>query len=355
MVSPSTMDASVSRTSQMRREAAEAAERAARQVRDNRDTVRAAVERLRAARPPFAATLARGSSDHAASFAKFLFETRLGLPTLSHAPSTGALYHATSPAFAGVPLVAISQSGRSPDLLSAAEDARSKGAVLVALVNDTASPLAGMADVLIPLGAGPETSVAATKSFVASLVALTQIAAEWSDDDTLRGALDGIEDVLDAAWRQDWSQALAPLTEAPRLFVLGRGPTLPIAGEAALKFKEVAGIHAEAFSSAEVAHGPMTLVGPGDPVLIFAPRDVARTGLSERIADFTGRGAVIIANGLAEDVGGASIVLPGCDAHPVIAPIAQILSFYRLVEALALARGRDPDHPPHLRKVTRTL
>jgi glucosamine--fructose-6-phosphate aminotransferase (isomerizing) len=342
--------------SQMMREAREAAEVCERQIALNRDAVKAAAERLRALDPPFAATLARGSSDQAAGFAKVLFETRLKLPTLSHAPSIGALYHATSPKLRGVPLIAISQSGRSPDLLGAAEEAQAAGAVLIALVNDESSPLATMADILLPLLAGPETSVAATKSFIAALVALAHLTAEWSQDAALLDALDTIGDVLRAAWSSDWSAALPPLTDATSLLVLGRGLTFPIAGEAALKFKETSGLHAEAFSSAEVAHGPMTLVEATDPVFVFGPADEARTGLRERIASFAERGATVIATGQADDLGSASIVLPGvADAHPVIGAIAMIQSFYRFANALSITRGRDPDHPPYLAKVTRTL
>ncbi|MEJ2408803.1 MAG: SIS domain-containing protein [Novosphingobium sp.] len=140
------------------------------------------------------------------------------------------------------------------------------------------------------------------------------------------------------------------------MLVLGRGPTLPIAGEAALKLKETSSLHAEAFSSAEVAHGPMTLVKEGDPVLVLAPLDVAHTGLRERLEDFAARGANVIAAGLPEDLGAARAVLPfRPDVHPVLGAIAQIQSFYALAEALSLARGRNPDNPPHLNTVTRTL
>jgi glucosamine--fructose-6-phosphate aminotransferase (isomerizing) len=340
----------------MIREAGEAASVCERQIARNRDAVKAAAERLRALDPPFAATLARGSSDQAAGFAKVLFETRLKLPTLSHAPSIGALYHATSPRLAGTPMIAISQSGRSPDLLCAAEEAQAAGALLIVLVNDETSPLAEMADILLPLHAGQESSVAATKSFIAALAALAHLTAEWSGDGALLAALDGIGDTLRAASALDWSMAIPPLVDATSLLVLGRGLTFPIAGEAALKFKETSGLHAEAFSSAEVAHGPMTLVEATDPVFVFGPADAARTGLAERIASFAERGATVIATGRKEDLGGASITLPSLEAaHPVLGAIAMIQAFYGFANALSLARGRDPDRPPYLAKVTRTL
>jgi glucosamine--fructose-6-phosphate aminotransferase (isomerizing) len=350
------MAKSLHQSSKMAQEAREAPALAAEQLRRNADLVRAAGQRLRELSPPFAATLARGSSDQAAAFAKFLFETHVAMPTLSHAPSIGSLYHATSPRFDGVPLIAISQSGRSPDLLAAAEDARRQGAVVIAVVNDAESPLAALADIVIPVHAGPETSVAATKSFVCTLVALTHLAAAWSGDEALLAALDTTGTVLERAAAADWTPAVPLLREAKTMLVLGRGPTLPIAGEAALKLKETSGLHAEAFSSAEVAHGPMRLVGAGDPVLVLAPLDVAREGLVDRLADFATRGARLIVAGVAGEQVPSATVLPFDNTvHPALAAIAQIQSFYGLAETLARARGNDPDRPPHLNKVTRTL
>ena len=328
----------------------------AEQVRLNADLMQATGKRLRALMPSFAATLGRGSSDQAAAFAKFLLETRAAVPTLSQSPSVGSLYHATSPNFRDTPLIAISQSGRSPDLLAAAQDAIDCDAALIAVVNDTASPLADLAQIVIPVHAGEETSVAATKSFIGTLIAITHLVAEWSEDAELLTALSDIGPVLERAAMADWTPAVPLLRGASEMLVLGRGPTLPVAGEAALKLKETSSLHAEALSSAEVAHGPMTLVGTGDPVLVLGPLDVARTGLRERIEDFAGRGANVIAAGLPEDVAAARLVLPmQTDLHPAIAAIAQIQSFYGLANALSLARGCNPDSPPHLNKVTRTL
>ncbi|NIJ06730.1 glucosamine--fructose-6-phosphate aminotransferase (isomerizing) [Sphingomonas vulcanisoli] len=337
-------------------EALEAPEICEAQLRSNADLVREAGQRLRKLAPPFAATLARGSSDQAAAFAKHLLEVYAGVPTLSHSPSIGSLYRRTSASFRDVPLIAISQSGRSPDLIAAAEDAKRMGALVVVIVNDEESPLAALGDITIPVRAGRESSVAATKSFVATLVALTHLVAEWSEDDGLRQALPTIAPALRAAGAQDWSNALPHLRDANDLLVLGRGPTLPIAGEAALKLKETAGLYAEAFSVAEVAHGPMTLVKNGDPVLVFGPADVSSEGLKERLEDFAARGATVIAAGAAGDIGAASIVLPmESSRHPIVQAIGAIQSFYALANALSLARGRNPDSPPHLAKVTKTL
>ena len=340
----------------MFREAREAPAVCAVQIERNRRLMRDTGRVLRRLDPPFVATLARGSSDHAASFAKVLIETHLRLPVLSQSPSIGSIYRATSPHFRGIPLLAISQSGRSPDLLAAAQDAKSRGAVLIVFVNDVASPLATLADILIPLHAGPERSVAATKSFIATLTAIAHLVAEWRDDDALRGALDLIGGDLAAAWDADWSGAVPILREGSALLVLGRGLTLPIAGETALKLKETSGIHAEAFSFAEVAHGPITLVRSGDPLFVFAPLDEARRGLATLLTDVARRDVIVMGNGHPVDFPNDALLLPGAtDRHPAIAAIAAIQSFYRLADALAIARGRDPDHPPHLSKVTETV
>ena len=344
------MSATEAASSQMLREAAEAPRRAALQRERNRAALSEAARHIRALDPPFAITIARGSSDHAASFAKYLFETRLGIPTVSQSPSLATLFGATSPRLEGALALTISQSGRSPDLIETAAAARAAGATIVAMVNDETSPLAREADILLPLHAGEERSVAATKSFVASLVAVTDLVSGMRADEVLARALDEIEPVLGKAWTCDWSAALDPLSAIDRLLVLGRGCTLPIAGEAALKFKEVARIHAEAFSSAEVAHGPMALIGEGDPVFAFAPGDAARDSFLERLGSLRERGAHVLSAGSAD-----ACALPAIRAFdPAVEAIAMILSFYRLVETLAHRRGLDPDRPPHLSKVTRT-
>lgn len=304
---------------------------------------------LRTQPPRAVATIARGSSDNAATYARYLIETRLGVLTTSVSPSVSAVY-AARPGMAETLVLALSQSGRSPDLLAAAAAASQTGARLVALVNDETSPLAALADTVLPLTAGAERSVAATKSFIASLAGVAALVAAWSDDEALAAALAELPDTLRSAWALDWSAAAPILARADHLFVLGRGAGFAIAQEAALKFKETCGLHAEAFSAAEVRHGPMALVGPGFPVLAFVPDDAARPSVEEAIAACRAAGAPVIA------VGGAGEgMLPMVQAHPALLPIAQAQALYRLVDDVAARRGHDPDAPPHLRKVTQTL
>ena len=329
-------------------EAASSASVIAAQFARNRDVVQALAADLRQNPPPFVVTCARGSSDHAATYAKYLFETRLGLVTASASPSVGSVYEARQKLQDALYLV-ISQSGKSPDLLRNAEAAKAGGARVVALVNVEDSPLAQLADTVIPLGAGAERSVAATKSYLASLAAFLQLGAYWKNDPALIAALDALPDAMAQAWESDWSALTEGLVDAHNLFVLGRGLGLAAAQEAALKFKETCGLHAEGYSSAEVKHGPMALVGKHFPVLAFAQPDETGGGTRAVADEFAARGAHVWLAGQ----GGS---LPTVTApHPVCAPLLFVQSFYRAINALALRRGHNPDLPPHLNKVTETV
>ncbi len=339
-------------TTRMFAEAAEAGSVALRQKAENALAMADLARRLRRLDPKIIVTCARGSSDHAATFAKYLFETRLKIPTLSQAPSISSIYGGPLLHIEDQPFIVVSQSGKSPDLLLSAEAARKAGALVIAVVNDTASPLAHLAEVVVPLHAGAETSVAATKSYIATLAAFAHLVGEWSGDRDLQVAVDALPEALETAWAADWSAGVDLFADAQSMFVLGRGLTLGIAQEAALKFKETSGIHAEAFSVAEVAHGPMALVKRGFPLLAFPPLDQSAMGLDSILSQFSSRGARIATagGGYADTV---SLPLqPGL--HHVTGPIAMVQSFYGLVNALSVRRGFDPDHPPLLNKVTET-
>jgi glucosamine--fructose-6-phosphate aminotransferase (isomerizing) len=333
----------------MFREAAEAPAVVARLLSANREAVRALAEELRANPPRAVVTCARGSSDHAATYAKYLIETGTGVVTASAALSVSSVY-ATEPKLDGTLYLAISQSGKSPDLLSAVEAAKRAGALVVALVNDEASPLAELADRVLPLHAGPEVSVAATKSYIAALSAIAQLVAAWTEDNALERALDTLPSILETAWSLDWSPAARRLKGASSLYVLGRGVGFGVAQEAALKFKETCGLHAEAFSAAEVLHGPMALVQKGFPVLIFAQADQSETSVLALARELEARGVEVMLAG-----GEGSNLLPTPRAHPNLEPIVRIQGFYRMANALSVLRGHDPDRPPHLRKVTETV
>jgi glucosamine--fructose-6-phosphate aminotransferase (isomerizing) len=335
----------------MLEEAREAPAAIARQLAGGDEAYRAFAAGLREHPPAAIITLARGSSDHAAHFAGYLVMARLGRPVTSLPMSLITLYHANI-ACAGLVSLAFSQSGQSPDLVEPTRHFARGGAATVAIVNDAGSPLAQAAGRVFALHAGEERSVAATKSFIAQLVAGARIVAAWQEDAPLANAIEALPEVLEAAVRADWSAGVAALAGADRLLVIGRGTGLAIAMEAALKLKEVCAIQAEAFSGAEVRHGPMALVTGGYPLLVFAPRGPAHDGLLAMAAEMRERGARVL---LAAPAG-----TPGCDL-PLVAgacvdldPLSAIQSFYPMAEALARERGLDPDSPRHLAKVTRT-
>lgn len=334
----------------METEAGESGAVVAAMLSANRAAFAAIGERLRSAPPAAVVTCGRGSSDHAATFAKYLIETMTGTPTASAALSVASVYDA--PVAPGNRLcLAISQSGKSPDLLASVERQRASGAFVVALINAEDAPLCQHADVVIALSAGAERSVAATKSYIASLAAIAALVAAWTEDAALANALDGLPRQLEQAFALDWSAAVAAYRDAASLFVLGRGLGLGVAQEAALKFKETCALHAESFSAAEVRHGPMAIVGSGFPVLAFGGSDPAGSSVRDTAMEFHRRGATVL---LADPVPAAAD-LPALAAHPAIEPILMIQSFYRMANALSLARGCNPDSPPHLNKVTETL
>ena len=308
---------------------------------------------LRIQPPRGVVTVARGSSDHAAAYLAYLVMSHTGQLVTSLPMSLLTLYRAPL-ASNGLLAITVSQSGRSVDLIEPMQIFKAAGATTVALVNDAASPLAQAVGWCMPLHAGAEKSVAATKSFICSLVASARLCAHWplGNHGDLLQALQDLPQALEHACTQDWSSAVAVLSRAERLMVIGRGPGLAIAQEAALKFKETCGIQAEAFSSAEVKHGPMALVSPNYPMLVFAPRGPAQAGLIALAAEMRARGAHVLL-AAPSDVAERQLTLSTAP-HPDLDPITAIQSFYLLVEAVSRARGLNPDMPPHLAKVTST-
>jgi len=299
-------------------------------------------------RPPqLVITCARGSSAHAARFAKHLIELHLGVPVAAAAPNIASVYHRPLRVRNQL-FLAISQSGSSEDLVESAAMARAGGALTVGLVNTPRSPLGAACDVVLLIGAGPELSVAATESFVATLPALLRLTALWAADNGLRSAVDRLPERVAAAGALDWSEALDVLAPAASLITIGRGPTLAIAYEAALKLKEIANLHAEGFSGAEFRHGPMALVAADYPIFVLMPSDAAETGMRQLVADLRGKGAALIVAG----PGGALPVLR--PDHPATDAVCLIQGFYAMLVRLAARLGIDPDRPRHLQKVTRT-
>jgi len=302
-------------------------------------------------KPALVMTCARGSSAHAATFAKHLFERHLGIPVAAAAPNVATIYRQRLQ-LKNQLLLTISQSGQSDDLTEFALMAKAAGALTTAIVNDTDSPLAAACDIVLPTAAGPELSVAATKSFVASLAMLLRVITEWKGDDALRDAIGRLPERLALATTLKWDEAVDAFSRATSLVTIGRGPTLAIAREAALKLKETCNLHAEAFSSAEFQHGPMALVSQHYPLLLFMPTDAAAAGLHDFAEDLRHKGAQVLAAEHGQPAAGRLPVLP--PEHPDVDAICLIQTFYALAVRIAVRRGTNADQPRHLQKVTRT-
>lgn len=337
---------------QMRREITEIPKAVARLLQDGKAAREAAAAAARKADPAFLITVARGSSDHAATYLKYASELLLGLPVASVGPSVASIYHAPL-RLANALCLSISQSGQSPDIVAMTRAAARDGAQVVAITNDPVSPLAKAADTTLMLHAGPELSVAATKTFVNSVVAGLALFATWAENTALTAALETLPDRLAHAATIDWPELRHALEGRSSFFIIGRGPAWAIAGEAALKLKETCQMHGEAYSSAEILHGPVSIVSEGFPVLAFAAGDAAEKGLAEVADSIVEMGAqVFVTSDLVRRANRLAHVRTG---HPLTDQLALIVSFYAMVERLAVARGINPDVPRHLKKVTETI
>ena len=302
--------------------------------------------------PAVITTAARGSSDHAATFFKYLMEITMGIPVASIGPSVASVYGSKLKLKYGLHFT-VSQSGASPDIVAAQEAAKKGGATTIAVVNVVDSPLGNAADVVLALHAGEEKSVAATKSFIAAVAALSGVVASASGDASLQAGLQRLPDAL-AATRPDGREAVENLLiNARSLYTGGRGTAFAIALEAALKAKETANIHAEAFSLAELMHGPMRLVEEGFPIVSFLPRDEAFDTNMQALKRLHSFGASIVSLSDAETPGFRLPSASTGNAH--LDPLVSLINYYRVIEAVTRRKGFDPDKPRNLNKVTVTV
>jgi glutamine---fructose-6-phosphate transaminase (isomerizing) len=295
--------------------------------------------------PRLVATIGRGSSDHVATFLRYAFEIQLGVPGASIAPSIASVYGRQLMLEDALCLV-ISQSGRSPDIRQAAAMARRGGATVVAIVNDESSPLAEDVDVVIPICAGPELAVAATKSFVGAAAAGLRLLATLSDNDSLHAGLDGLPGRLGRVL-QSPNIDLEPILWARTAFVVGRGPALGIAQEAALKLKEIVQFPAEAYSSAEVLHGPWQLAETDCALIAWSADRESLPGQRSVVEAFRALGRPSIELQDIQD-------MPTAPHHQLVGPLIPLPLFYRALVKAAQSRGLDPDRPRLLKKITET-
>jgi glutamine---fructose-6-phosphate transaminase (isomerizing) len=330
---------------------------------------------IRARDPRWISIVARGTSDHAGIYARYLLETHLRLPVSLAAPAVTTVY-GVGPDWKDALVIAVSQSGQSPDVVGVAEAARNDGAMTIAVTNDRTSPLAKATDFVLPCDAGVEHSVAATKTYVAQLAALASLVARLAPESELAGAIralpDGIASCLDAAeaWvdrgGSDPTRPTAVFAGADRALVASRGYNLATALEVALKLKETSRIFAEGYSTADLLHGPVILSAVDVPALVFRPDgpmglsiDTAVERLRETGSDpwivggaELGRGGTYPSTKTADPERHLSLPLALPEA---LTPLAFVLPGQLLAEAVARRRGYAPDAPEGLAKVTRTL
>ncbi|RWB31412.1 MAG: SIS domain-containing protein [Mesorhizobium sp.] len=305
-----------------------------------------AVHALGGEKPRLLATMGRGSSDHAATFLRYAFGISLGIPGSSISPSMSSIYGRQLDLKGALCLV-VSQSGRSPDIVRAAGMARRGGALVATIVNDMSSPLAKEVDVVIPINAGEERAIAATKSFMGAAAAGLRLLTILSSDASLRRALDTLPDVLEQTDRNHTIDLFA-IVKARTAFVIGRGPALGIAQEAALKLKEIVQFPAEAYSSAEVRHGPWQL-GQTDCALVGWKTDaVSSESQNAVVSAYRALGRPVLD---LQDIGRRSAENLG----NMIAPLIPLPGFYRALVMAAMQLGLDPDRPKLLSKVTETI
>ena len=335
-------------TSAMASEIGESADVVSRIVRSRR-TIAEIAQHVRIGSAPLCVLCGRGSSGHAGVFLRYLVETRLRLPVSASAPSVTTAFRSTLE-LRNALFIVISQSGQSPDLVAATTSARATGACTIAIVNATSSPVAAAAEFVIPIEAGAEHSVAATKTMIGSMAAGAQLIAELAEDQALRSALDILPERLNRALSLDWSEVSNDLGEASAVFVAARGLGLGSAREIALKLSETLRLPAIGLSAAELQHGPQAALSSRTPVVML------------RIGDQT----AATVDALAKELREQKIALHLCggphgslqwlrEDDPLTDPITMLVPAYRMIEQTARKRGFDPDSPPRLRKITKTF
>src|SRR5262245_17933423 len=307
------------------------------------------VKQIEQAKPRVIVFCGRGSSGHVGVYLRYLFEVRLGLLASAAAPSVVTAYQ-RPPELRNALFVLVSQSGRSPDLVSATQVARKRGALTLAIVNDENSPAATASELVLPIGAGTEHAVAATKTVALSMIAGAQLVAALARDDDLNDGLQHLPLRLFGALACDWSTWADSAADAAAAFVVGRGYGLGCVREIALKVAEILRVPALGYSAAELRHGPRASITPATPVLVLRQNDEAAAAVDDLVRDLDDAGERVFT------AGGPGGTLPWIgDGHPVCDPVLMLIPAYRAIEAVARRRGFDPDNPPYLSKVKNTM
>ncbi len=332
----------------MANEIGECADVVARIVR-NRTAARDIARRVEIDAAPLCIICGRGSSGHAGVFLRYLVETRLRLPVSASAPSVITAFR-TPLKLRDALFIVISQSGRSPDLVAATRTARAGGGRTVAIVNAASSPVANEAEFVIPMEAGQEHSVAATKTVIGSMAAGAGLVAELAEDGGLRSALDRLPERLHRALALDWSRIADDLAKASAVFVAARGLGLGSAREIALKLAEILRLPSIGLSAAELQHGPRAALSSRTPIIMMRLMDETAATVDALAKELRAQKIAL------HVVGGPLGSLPWLDEDdPATDPITMLVPAYRMIEQTARACGFDPDRPPSLSKITETF
>jgi glucosamine--fructose-6-phosphate aminotransferase (isomerizing) len=315
------------------------------------------VGRVLGERAPLVRLAAHGSSDNAASYAVYAFGLLARMTAMRDSLSLSVYYGAELP-FRNSAVIALSQSGRTPDVLAYAENARRRGALTIAVTNDERSPLAEACEVVVRLRAGEERAVAATKSYTNELAALALLAAHAGGrGGEIADALHAVAGAAEAALpglAADVRHLAEPLAYVGRMVVIGRGVELATAREIALKLKETCRVAAEALTATDLAHGPVAALDELYPVWAIAADDAMLPAVETAVARARESAAVVVASGSAAGrIEGAAYVLQTPPAPlPVLSPLLSVLPGQLFASVLARAKGLDPDRPAHISKVT---
>ncbi|MBC8135844.1 MAG: SIS domain-containing protein [Fibrella sp.] len=324
----------------------------ARVLTESLPEVRTLVSAIKSADIRYVALAARGTSDNAAIYAKYLLQILCGIPVMLTAPSVHTLYGGTVN-YKNALVIGVSQSGAGEDICEVVSAARKAGALTAAITNTEGSKLAQTAEHLLPCRAGQEYAVAATKTYTTTLAIFALIAAEWSENADFTSGLKHIPEVAESALSvaEPTIPALAKtLFHAEKMLTVARGPHFATAIEASLKIAETSGTTTQAFSSADLLHGPIASVAGRTPCLLFAPAGKSAEGMTELATKLAERNARVIH--LSPEIG-ADIPLVS-PSDELLSPIVDILPAQLLAYYLTLARGLDPDNPRGLSKVTIT-
>ena len=323
----------------------------------NRDLINKIVKNIKLKEIDRIMIAARGTSDHAAVYGKYIMEIMLGIPVTLAAPSVYTVYHGNLK-LKNTLVIGISQSGKAADVLEVLKSAKSSGAITVSITNYPDSPLAKEADYHLDCSAGAETSVAATKTFLAEITLLAVLTAVWAGDEKVLDAIKHMpQDIENIIENSDYiSDKVQRYRYMEECFVLARGVNYAVALESALKIQETSYVRAKAYATSDFYHGPYAMIDKGMPVIVFAPTGPALNDVKDMISKLNDSGAelIIVSDSIEiRNLGICSFEIPAAQSD-ITSPFYNVVVGQIFACSLSLVKGLSPDHPRSLSKVTIT-